>query len=178
MNFTKLYYPTAEAAYDDPNFITRLLADDTVRVELDIAVIGLANVNITANGQILYSGETNTTIQLDQVVDVIEKNILELHINLTSTNSSLTLTKCLIENFDMLVYPFSENVLVKTKNDQWIDTNLNTQGQLSLTVNNPIQLWAIEQAPNLFDRTLSSTFDTSVTQLHNKNIDDILKTML
>jgi hypothetical protein len=178
MNFTKLYYPTAEAANDDPNFIKRLLADDTVHIELDIAVIGLANVNVTANGQILYSGETNTTIQLDQIVDISGKNILELQIDLTSTNSSLTLTKCLIKDFDMLVYPLSEHLLVKTKTDQWINNALTAQSQLSIIVENPIQLWVVEQAPNLFDRTLSSTYDASITQQHNENIDTILKTLL
>lgn len=178
MNFTKLYYPTAESAYDDPDFVSRLLTDDSIHVKLTVEVANTATITIKVNNQILYSNQTNDKIQLDQIVNISDANQITLTIDLDSTNASISLTRCLIKNFDMLVYPLNENILVKNKNDQWINTHLDIQGQLSLTVTNPIQLWMIAQAPDLLDRTLSSTFNSSVTQLHNENIDSILKTML
>lgn len=140
MNFTKLYYPTAEAAADDPEFLKKILADDTVLIELTVKTTGgPANIVITLLDQILFSGIVDEEFSLLQ--EIIPDDWLwstgELSIQLIDGHS-IQLTKCRLQQIDMLVYPLSELIVVKQNDLQWIDTRVESFGSLSLMLSNPI----------------------------------------
>lgn len=140
MNFTKLYYPTAEAAADDPEFLKKILSDDTISIELTVEPIGgPANIVITLLDQILFTGIVNEEFSLSQKITPSDWlwSTGELSIQLIDGHS-IHLTKCKLQQINMLVYPLSELIIVKQNDLHWIDTWVESFGRLSLTLSNPI----------------------------------------
>lgn len=165
MNFTKLYYPTAEAAADDPEFLKKVLSDDTVSIELTIEPKdGPANIVITLLDQILFSGIINEEFSLAQEITPSDWlwSTGELLIQLIDGHS-IQLTNCKLQQIDMLVYPISELIIVKQNDLQWIDTRVESFGSLSLTLSNPICMQVELQIPNTISIDPIRTY-TSATE--------------
>ena len=183
MNFTKLYYPTAESADADPEFIKKILSDDNITVDLAILPLSeSANIVVTFLNQILFSGWITEELLLNLTVtpsDWLWKNG-ELSIQLLNSNShsEIKLTRCKLQQINMLTYPLSELIFIKCNNKQWIDTSIQTAGELSITVTNPICTWATYHAPgyNLVSaQKLVSTVEYTSAETDNKQIAMYLK---
>lgn len=143
MNFTKLYYPTAEAAADDPDFLKKILADDTISIDLTVQLEGgPTDIIITLLNQILFDGTIDKEFSLVQTISPTDWlwTTGELSIKLIAgdNKSKIKLTKCKLQEIDMLIYPLSELVVVKQNDLQWIDTCVESVGSLSLMLSNPI----------------------------------------
>jgi hypothetical protein len=99
-----------------------------------------ANIIITLLDQILFEGIISEEFSLSQ--EIIANDWLwssgELSIQLIDSHSTIQLTKCKLQHIDMLIYPLSEQWIVKQNDLQWIDTSIKTFGTLALTVTNPI----------------------------------------
>lgn len=183
MNFTKLYYPTAEMAADDPEFIKKILLDDSILVNLAILPLnGPAEIVVTFLNQILFSGQINEELLLNLKVipdDWLWKSS-ELSIQLIDNNnqSEIKLTKCLLQQIDILVYPLSELIFIKCDSQSWINTSVQSYGSISVTVTNPICLWTTQYAPKnnlVTDLKLKNPVAYNSAESDNKQIDIYLK---
>ena len=143
MNFTKLYYPTAEAAANDPDFLKKILADDTISVDLTVQLEGEpTDIIITLLDQILFDGTIDREFSLAQTITPTDwlwsTGELSIQLRGRDSQSKIKLTKCKLQEIDMLIYPLSELVVVKQNDLQWIDTCVESVGSLSLMLSNPI----------------------------------------
>ena len=71
MNFTNLYYPTAESANADPDFINKVLADTSITVDITIVPIGSPTIDVFLLDQHLYTGRITEELNLSKTISVI-----------------------------------------------------------------------------------------------------------
>jgi hypothetical protein len=181
MNFTKLYYPTAEAAADDPDFLRKVLADDIISVDLAILPLqGPAEIIVTFLNQVLFSGQITEelSLQLDvSPIDWLWTNG-ELIIQLINDQSEIKLTRCKLQEINMLSYPLSELIIVKDDGQQYINTSIDFPGTMSLAITNPIHAWTTHHAPEYNLVTDLKFFDPNSyknAETDNEQIDTFLK---
>jgi hypothetical protein len=181
MNFTKLYYPTAEAAADDPDFLRKVLTDDIISVDLAILPLqGPAEIIVTFLNQVLFSGQINEELLLRLDVSPIDWLWAsgELIIQLINNQSEIKLTRCKLQEIDMLSYPLSELIIVKVDGQQYINTSIDLPGTMSLAITNPIYAWTTHHAPEYNLVTDLKFFDPNSyknAETDNEQIDTFLK---
>jgi len=177
MNFKKLYYPTAELANSDPNFVASVLSDDEVLIELTLEPTDNPNIIVSFDQYVLFEGIIRETLVISQTIPIGDWTKTNLLINLLN-NKSVKITRCKLQHINVLQYPLTELFKVYVNGDVWIDVTIEKIGHISLAVTNPICLWANTNAPDIFNKSGMSTLTPEETTEYNKQIEHYLSRLL
>jgi hypothetical protein len=158
MNFTNLYYPTAESANADADFINKVLVDDLITVDMTIVPYGSPTVDIFLLDQQLYTGQITEELNLLKTISVTDWSIGQLRIKLSSADDTgLELKSCKIQQVEIVKYPLSEEIIVDTGGNKAINTKAFGNSELVINISNPICLWILEKGDDSLDKSKSGT---------------------
>ena len=178
MNFTNLYYPTAESANADPDFINKVLSDTSITVDITIVPIGSPTIDVFLLDQQLYTGRITEELNLSKTISVSDWSSGQFRIKLSSADDTgLELKSCKIQQVEIVRYPLSEEIIIDVGGNKGINTRVFGSGEMSITISNPICSWLLEKGGDNFDKSKQGT-DTKKINDYCEEIEKYLTKLL